>query len=198
MSRVETQAVEAVFGQPINRVLDEETPHRFPLKVDRIAPCGRLVVVVEIGRVGSQVISVRSEMIVDDIQEDHQTQAVGGIDQAFQVLRRAVGGVRRIRQDAVITPIARPGEIGDRHQLDRRHPEFGKLWQPGGHPGEPAQGADMQLIDHRFMPWPASPVGENATGMPPDRRPMLASWTSPSCARDAGSGTARSGVRRKR
>lgn len=56
------------------------------------------------GRILVEEISDRSEMIVDNIEKDHQTQIVGEIDKRLEVIRRSVGTVRRILQDAVISP----------------------------------------------------------------------------------------------
>src|SRR3546814_14620054 len=65
-----------------------------------------------------QVIAVRSEVVVDDIDEDHQAERVRRVDQLLEFIRRAVGRVRRIRQHPVVAPVARTREVIEWHQVD--------------------------------------------------------------------------------
>ena len=74
----------------------------------------------------------------------------------LSAFRPAVGGVRRVRQHAVVAPAAAPGEVGDRHQLERGDAQPGQVVEPRFDPGERAfgrEGADVQLVDRRFFPW---------------------------------------------
>jgi hypothetical protein len=83
---VEAQTVESIFHQPIQRILDEEASDFRAEKVDRGAPRSPDVVAKELRRVDPEVISVRAEVIVDDIKEDHEAKIVPGIDQFFQIV----------------------------------------------------------------------------------------------------------------
>ncbi|CFW50935.1 Uncharacterised protein [Bordetella pertussis] len=94
-----------------------------------------------------EVIAVGPEVVVDHVQHDAHLQAVRRIDEGLQFIGRAVGGVRRVRQHAVVAPVARAGKIRDGHEFEQR---------------------DAQL-------WPC---------------------TSPSCSREAGSGTTQSAASR--
>ncbi len=157
MHGIETQAVEAIFHQPIECVLDEEAAHLGPAKVDG-GPPGRGDVAAEKARgVGGEVVPVGPEVVVDDVEEDHQAEAVRRIDQRLQIVGRAIGRVRREGQHAVVPPVALAGEIVDRHQLDRGDAELGQLRQHRGHAGEAAEGAGMQLVEHGFRPAAAAP-----------------------------------------
>ena len=90
VNRVEAQAVEAIFHQPVQRVVGEEAPHLVAAEIDRRPP-GRIdVVAKELRRVGMQIISVRSEMVVDDVEKDHQPVIVRGVDQRLEIVGRAV------------------------------------------------------------------------------------------------------------
>ena len=53
-----------------------------------------------------------------------------GVDQRLEVVGRAVGGIRREQQHAVIAPVPSPGEIGDRHQLDRGEAGVDQVIEP--------------------------------------------------------------------
>ncbi len=83
---VEAQAVEAVFLEPIKRVLDEEGAHGRAIVGDGHAP-GRVALrIEEVGRVGVQVVAVRAEVIVDHVEKDHQPARVRRVDEALERL----------------------------------------------------------------------------------------------------------------
>ncbi len=73
-----------------------------------------------------------TDVVVDDVEEHREPGAVGGVDEAREPLRAAVGAVRRVHEDAVVAPAALAGKGGDRHQLDRGDAEVGELAQPPG------------------------------------------------------------------
>src|SRR3546814_12484193 len=93
-----SQAVEAIFVQPVQCVVNEELAYRPAPEVDRRAPRCMAIFGEEIRCVGMQVIAVRSEVVVDDIDEAHQAERVRRVDQLLWFIRRAVGSVRRLRQ----------------------------------------------------------------------------------------------------
>src|SRR5690606_23300858 len=118
---VEAQAVEVIFLEPIERVVNEEVAHQLaPLAIEikRSAP-GRVVPLIEEGwRVAAQEVTFRSKMVVDDIEQYHEAARVGGIDQTFERLRTTVGGIGRKGQHTVVAPVAITGKLGDGHELD--------------------------------------------------------------------------------
>jgi hypothetical protein len=66
------QAVETVVLEPVERVLDEEPAHRRLLVGDGGAP-GRVAVrVEEARRIGAEIVPVGAEVVVDDVEQDHQ------------------------------------------------------------------------------------------------------------------------------
>jgi hypothetical protein len=66
-----------------------------------------------------QVVALRAEVVVDDVEQHHQPAGVGGVDQRLEVLRAGRSGCpARTAEHAVVAPVARAGEVGDRHQLD--------------------------------------------------------------------------------
>ena len=103
--------------------------HLGPAEIDGGAPGRGDVVAEEARRIGGEIVPVRPEVVVDDVEEDHQAEAVRGVDQRLQLVRRAVGGVGREGQHAVIAPVALAGEIVDRHQLDGGDAELSQAGQ---------------------------------------------------------------------
>ena len=97
----------------------------------------------ELGRVGAEVVSVRAEVIVDDVEEHHQPALMGGVDQRLQRVRRSIGALGREGQHAVVAPVAGAGKIADRHQLDGSDAEPGEAVEVGLHAREAATGAGM-------------------------------------------------------
>ena len=125
----------------------------------------------EARRIGGEIVPVRPEVVVDDVEEDHQAEAVRGVDQGLQIVGRAIGGVGREGQHAVVAPVALAREIVDRHELDGGDAELSQVGQPRGDTGEAAQAAGMQLVEHglRAICGRASP--DAASDRRADRRP---------------------------
>ena len=98
MHGIEAQPVEAVFHQPVERVLGEELAHLRAAEIDRRAPRRRHIVAEELRRVAREIIPVGPEVVVDHVEKDHQPVIVRGIDERLQLVGRAVGAVRRKRQ----------------------------------------------------------------------------------------------------
>ena len=82
--------------QPVERVVDHELPHRRRISaivVDRAPPGGLVTVREDLRGVNREIIPVGAEMIVDDVEKDHEALAMGGIHQGFQILRPAIARV---------------------------------------------------------------------------------------------------------
>ena len=111
---IEAQAVEVELLEPVERVVDEEVAHRRAfgaIEIDAGAP-GRLMPIGEEGLgVGVQVIPGRAEMVVDHVEEDHHAERMGAVDERLEIVGRAVGGVGREGQHAVIAPVAAAGKV---------------------------------------------------------------------------------------
>ena len=156
---VEAQPVETIFEQPVERVLGEEAAHLGSPEIDGAAPRRGEVVAEEARRVGGEIVPVRAEVIVDDVEEDHEAEAVRGIDEGLQLVRRAVAAGGRERQHAVVAPVARAGKFVDRHQLDGRDSQRREAGQRCLDAGEAAEKAGMQLVEDGLAPRPAAPSG---------------------------------------
>jgi hypothetical protein len=99
-------------------------------------------------------------VVVDDVEQHHQAACVRRIDEGLQLVGRPVARRGRERQHAVVAPVARAGERGDRHQLDRRDTERGEIVESGdGRAERPfrRERADVQLVDHHLFPRATAP-----------------------------------------
>ena len=137
---VEPQTVETKFLQPIEHIVDEELTHRLALEGDGAAPRRAALRIEEVRRVEMEIIPLRPEMIIDDVEHDHEPALVSRIDQTLQTVRAAISRVRRIEQHAVIAPAAIAGELGHRHDLYCRDAHIGEPVQVAGDTVETAFG----------------------------------------------------------
>src|SRR5258706_11580138 len=111
-----------VFGQPVERVLDEEVPHGTafgPIKVDGTTPRSAVAVGKKLWRIRIKVISFRAKVVVDDIEQDHDAPTMGALNKLLEVLGTAVGAIGRKGIHTVVAPISPARKVGDRHQLQR-------------------------------------------------------------------------------
>ena len=151
---VEPQAVEVELANPVRGVLDHELPHRTgvgPVEVDGVTP----LVGVPVGEVRRrerlQVVAVRAEVVVDDVENHAEPERVRAVDEPPQIVRPPVGAGGREEIDAVVAPAETAGELGDRHHLDAGDAQ---RLQPrqlacGRRPGALGrEGADVQLVEH--------------------------------------------------
>ena len=93
MHGIESQPVETIFAQPMQRVLDREASHLRHAIVDGAAPW-RLRIREKLRRDAAEIVSLRPEVIVDDVEKHHQAARVRGVDQRLEVLRPAVTASR--------------------------------------------------------------------------------------------------------
>ncbi len=124
--RVEPQPVEVVFLEPVERVVNEEPAHdlaRVVVEVESAAPRRVVAIREELRRVEMQIVSFRAEVVVDDVEQNHEPARVRVLHEALELLGPSVAVLGRKRQHAVIAPVARAGRVGKRHQLDRRDAE---------------------------------------------------------------------------
>src|SRR5689334_2307585 len=121
LSGVEAQTVETKFIDPVAGICDKELAHGpgiFAIEVDGLTPLV-LISVREVAlREACEVIPVRTKMVVDDVQDDRETEAMRDLDEAAQVVGVAIEAGRREQVYAVIGPPEVTGEVVDRHHLN--------------------------------------------------------------------------------
>src|ERR1700730_6822650 len=153
-----------VFGQPVERVVDEEVPHSSafgPIKVDGTTPRSAVALGKELRRIRIKVISFRAKVVADNIQQDHNSAAMGSLNKVLKIFGTAVATVWREGINAVIAPISPARKVGDGHQLQRCDSKISEVIElfayshesPGG-----SEGSHVQFIDDSFLPAAAMPV----------------------------------------
>src|SRR5712692_2215426 len=123
---IQAERVDVKVANPLQRRPDDELADMrtvWAVVVDPIAPRG-FVAGAEIGSEIPQIVSLRTEVVVDDVETDGQPQLVSVVDEPLQRSRSTVSLMDRIRQNAVVTPVPVAREGLQRHQLDTRHPQL--------------------------------------------------------------------------
>src|SRR6185437_8857594 len=145
-----------VLGQPVQSIVDKETPHLAAsgaIEIDRRAPwCS--IAVGEVWAVLAKIISFRAQMVVDDIKHDREALAMTRVDQQFESGGTAIRGVRRVWIGAVVTPVARARNRRNRHKLDRRYPQRTEVGEPADHAVEGSLGREnpsMKFVDYEIF-----------------------------------------------
>ena len=165
---VETKPVEMKLLDPIFGILDKEVadpPGVWPVEIDRFAPGGTDARIKEIRRVERKVISVRPEVIVNDVEQHRDAGLMGSIDESLEIVGPPVAGIRRIRQDSIVTPAPAARKVAERHDLHGRYAELNEVRQFGRRCGEGPfrrKGADMQFVKDGVFPIQTAPVGPPA------------------------------------
>ena len=114
------------FVDPVGRVGDHEVAHADrvrPVEVERRAPLVLVAVREVVVRILGKEIPGRAEVVVDDVENDAESQGVGAIDESAQVVGRAVEPRRGEQVHPVVAPAILASEIGHRHHLDRGDPD---------------------------------------------------------------------------
>lgn len=159
---VEAQPIDVIVGQPVERVVDEEAAHLVavgPVEVERRAP-GRLVTIGEVGAEVLEVVPLRSEVVVDDVEKQRQPLRMAGIHQTAEPLGPSVRLVRGEQRGAVVAPVAIAREGHHRHQLERGDAEVSQVGELRGDAGEGSfgrEGPDVQLVEDELAERQAAP-----------------------------------------
>src|SRR6516225_7759250 len=110
------------------------------------------------------MVSFRTDMVVDDVEDDGDAQGVGGVDEAAEINRLAVEMGGREKIDAVVSPAESARKFCHRHDFEAGDTELGesRKFAQGSIPA-PLRGecADMHFVDDEaFSREPAPcPVG---------------------------------------
>src|SRR5262245_36074046 len=107
LRRIEPQSIKMKFLDPITRVGDEKLSH-WPAvrsgKVDRYAP----FVFVAIGKIVRrkllEIVSIRSEVVVNDVENHAESERVRAIHECAKAVRRTIKPRRRKQIHAIVAP----------------------------------------------------------------------------------------------
>src|ERR1700687_3823059 len=78
VNRIQTQRVDMIFGQPVQRIVNYEAPHAIAARaivVDGAAP-RRSIMISEVGTELGEIIPFWSKVVVDHIQHDGESFAM--------------------------------------------------------------------------------------------------------------------------
>ena len=99
-----------------------------PSKLIAATPCGP----VSIGEVRSelsQIVAVRSQMVVYDVNQYGKAVRMAVIHEGNELQRRAVGAKRCEQIHSVIAPATSPRKCRQGHQFEMRHAKFNQVRQ---------------------------------------------------------------------
>ena len=160
--RVQPKAVEVKLLDPVESIMNDKLAHGAavgPVKIDCAAPRRLVAVGKSLRRDRMNVSALRTEVIVNHIEQHHQPAAVCGFDQRFQILGPAIGRVWGVGQHAVIAPVAAARKVADRHDLDggyAKRNQMVELADCGTKGALRRKGADVQFVDDRLLPGAAA------------------------------------------
>ncbi len=86
---------------------------------------------------------------------------MGTLNQLFEIFGSAVSAIGSEGEDAVVTPVALAGEVGNWHQLHGGDSQIREIVEPLAHGGERprrGEGSHVQFIENRLFPPAAMPV----------------------------------------
>ena len=161
--RIETEAVEMIFGQPVERIVDEEVSDGStfgPIEINAISPWSTVSISKELWRVRPKIISFRAQVVVHDVEENHDSMLMGALNQFFEIFGSAVNTIGSEWEDAVVAPIALAGEVSNGHQLHGSDSQIHEIVESLPHRGKRPgwrESSDMQFIDDRLFPWAPTP-----------------------------------------
>src|SRR6202521_4045132 len=146
-----------ILVDPIARIGDEEFARRAGIgtvEIDGLTP----FVVVAIGEISRgerfEIVSVRAEMVVDDVEDDGDSEGMGAIDKAAEIDRLAVEPGWCEEVDAVVSPAEPAREFRHGHNFEAGDTELGEsrqLTRSGFPAASRGEGADMQLVDNELL-----------------------------------------------
>src|SRR5215207_819282 len=152
VNSVEAEAIDVVIAQPGEAVVDDEAANLVgvaAVEIDRGAP-RRRVMIGEVRPEALQVVSARTQVVVDDVDDHAETVSVAGIDESLEAVRTTVRLVYGEPADAVVAPAVRTVESRYRHHLDQVDSEVNEVIEPGDRSIERAgrrERADVHLVD---------------------------------------------------
>src|ERR1700730_12193585 len=142
VNRVEPKRVDVILSQPVQRIVDEETPYAVALrtvKIYRRAP-RRPIDVGKAGGVFAKIVSFRTQVVVYDVEHDGHAFTMAGVDEPLESRRAAIPGVGRVEMDAIITPVAGPGKGCNRHNFESSDAQLAQVGKPADRAVECALG----------------------------------------------------------
>ena len=130
------------------------------IEVNSVAPRSAMAIGKKLRRVRPQIIPFRAKVVVDHIQQNHESAVMRALNQIFKIFGTAISAIGSEWENAVISPIALAGKVGDRHYFERRDSNIRKIVEPLASRGKSSgwrKRSDMQFVDDSFFPATAAP-----------------------------------------
>ena len=165
LRRIQAEPVDVILANPVLDVGQHQLADRRGLRsieVERLTPFVAVAVGEVLARKASQVVAIGPEVVVDHIEQDSKTMAVGLVHELPQIVRAAVQACRREPADAVVAPTELTGELRDWHQLNRTDAEPLQTFEMdrGGCPGAfRRERARVQLVKREPLHSQTRPAG---------------------------------------
>src|SRR5438046_2961779 len=108
MDRVNAQSIDMKFVDPLQRIVNEKPADIVTMRsveVDRHTPW-RLVAIGKVRREFREVISFRTKVVVDDVEEKREAALVTRVNEPLQSDRTAIRDLCRADVRAVVSPIS--------------------------------------------------------------------------------------------
>jgi len=118
------------FLNPVARVGNEKLPYWpavLPIEINRVSPFVLFVPPQIIIRKRAEIVSVRPEVIVNDVKNDAESKRMCAIDKRPQIIGCSIESRRREKVDTVVTPAKAARKIGNRHHFQQADPAFLEL-----------------------------------------------------------------------
>src|SRR5687768_9731326 len=99
----------------------------------------------------AQIIAIRPDVIVNDVQNNTQSKRMGTVDECAQLIRSAVKSRRCKQIHTIVTPAEPAWEIGYGHQFKQGDSEFsevGKLIDRGAPRSFRCERSTMHFVNH--------------------------------------------------
>ena len=163
MDRVEPKTIEMIFLEPVERIVYEVITDRATfgaIEIDRLPPGSMVTISEELGRVKPKVISFGPEVVVYDVEKNHQVLRVGSVNEVLQFVGATVVGGRSVREYPVVSPVALAGKTRYGHHFDNGDAEISEIVESPFRARVSTlrrKSSDVEFINYRFTPWAASP-----------------------------------------
>src|ERR1700691_3196919 len=132
MHGIQSQPVDSIIAQPHQRVVAKKSANLVAVsivEVKRLAPW-RAISIGKVRTEFAKVVPLRTQVIVNDVENDAEAVPVRRIDEALHRVGSAVRMMRCEQIDAVVAPSARTRKLAHRHHLDMSHAEITQVAKP--------------------------------------------------------------------
>ncbi len=119
-----------------------------------------MVEIREIRTIFVEIVSLGTEVVIDDIETYRELLCVRGVDQLLKITRSSVAVLHRERENPVVAPVPPTGKLRNRHQFNRR---YSKIFDPIEMRNESSKRAflrersDVQFVENGFAERDAFP-----------------------------------------